>query len=181
MLSILPDQKTPSMNNKFNIILSLTIIILIAAMIVIYNHVYQWQIGPEQPIPFSHRVHNDAKNISCYFCHEGAIDHQHAGIPPSETCMLCHERIIIHHPEIKDLHEYHNNNEPIMWEKVNELPDFVYFNHSVHIFRQQDCAECHGNVMKMDRIEQYTEFTMEFCIDCHRDFEASEDCFTCHR
>lgn len=146
-----------------------------------YHNLYESKIGKEQPIPFSHRIHVEKKNISCVMCHEGAIQTARAGIPPLETCMLCHQRIIIQHPEIKKLRAHYRNNEPIYWEKVNEVPDFVFFNHSLHTFRKIDCGECHGNVKAMDRISLAHELKMGFCIECHKEKKASIDCFTCHR
>ena len=126
-------------------------------------------------------VHVENKNISCLMCHEGAIETSRAGVPPLETCMLCHEKIISHHPEIQKLHTHYNNNDPIQWNKVNEMPDFVQFNHSLHTFRKIDCGECHGNIRAMDRVRLANEFEMGFCIECHKEKEASIDCFTCHR
>jgi hypothetical protein len=126
-------------------------------------------------------VHNNDKEISCIFCHEGVLSTPVAGIPPLETCMLCHEHIIIHHPEIELLRSHYNAKEPVEWIQVAGIPDFVYFDHSLHIFRQTDCYDCHGNVRNMDRIKVVNDFQMDFCIDCHRLENASTDCFTCHR
>lgn len=139
------------------------------------------QIGPEQPIPFSHRVHVEVKKISCLMCHEQAPHSAHAGVPPVETCMLCHSRIIIAHPEIKKVREHYDGKKPILWRKVYELPEFVYFDHSVHIHRSIDCSRCHGDVGAMDRVEVFEELTMGFCVSCHRRYNATYDCFTCHR
>ena len=168
-------------NRAAAISFSLLVIFLVGAGIFLDEYYYSMKIGPEQPIPFSHRVHVEKKNISCVFCHEGAISRARAGIPPLETCMLCHRQIIVHHPEIEKLREYYFNNEPVEWVKVEDVPDHAFFNHSVHVFRKVDCGECHGNVKEMDRIKTVNEFEMGFCIDCHRDEGATNDCFTCHR
>lgn len=169
------------MKDKKPMFFSLLVLVFAAMGTLFYFYYYQAKIGPEQPIPFSHRVHAGDKQISCYICHQGAMHTARAGVPPLETCMLCHSRIIIHHPEIEKLRAHYYSNNPIAWEKVYDVPDFVFFNHSVHIFRKIDCAECHGNVKQMDRIEQFNEFKMSFCIDCHREKNASTDCFKCHR
>lgn len=137
--------------------------------------------GPEQPVHFSHRIHTTVKGISCFMCHDGAINTERAGIPPLQTCMLCHQRIIIHHPEIENLTSYFNENKHVEWVKVQNVPDFVFFNHSVHIYRKIDCSRCHGNVKAMDRITEVNRFNMHFCIDCHRQNNATTECFTCHR
>lgn len=165
-------------------ITKILIVVMLASLAVgtwMYYNFYESKIGKEQPIPFSHRVHVNNKNISCVICHEGAIQTSRAGVPPVETCMLCHEKIIVHHPEIQKLRAHYKNNEPIMWEKVNEMPDFVFFNHSLHTFRKIDCGECHGNVKHMDRVNLANKFEMGFCVECHKEEEASIDCFTCHR
>lgn len=145
-----------------------------------YRNVYPNRIGPEQPIPFSHRVHATEKQISCFMCHTGADDGARAGIPPLETCMLCHSRIIIAYPPVRQVRRHYFDKEPIFWKRVFSLPDFVYFNHSVHIHRGIDCARCHGDIAHADRIEEHG-FIMGFCIQCHRDHNATHDCFTCHR
>lgn len=139
------------------------------------------ELGPKQPIPFSHRVHAGEKRIGCLMCHPGVLRGYRADIPPLETCMLCHERIIIHFPPIHDLREHYYGGKPVIWKRVNWVPEFVYFDHAVHIHRAIDCARCHGDVEKMDRVVKAREFEMGFCIQCHRDNNATHDCFVCHR
>ena len=169
------------MNNRTQIALTVLSLVLLGTSVLMYFYFYESRIGPEQPIPFSHRVHVRDKNISCYICHESAPYGARAGIPSLETCMLCHSRIIIHHPEIEKLRAMYEANEPVEWVKVYDMPDFTFFNHSVHLYRKIDCSRCHGNVAAMDRILRVQEFTMDFCIDCHREYNATTDCFTCHR
>jgi len=162
---------------------------LVAAGVVVLSFMvlwgYRWfypsHIGPEQPIPFSHRVHNHVKKISCLVCHDQAMRSAVAGIPPVETCMLCHSRVIVTHPQIRKVRQHYFDKVPIPWERVYRLPDFVYFNHSVHLMRSIDCSRCHGDVSQMDRIEIAQPITMGFCISCHRENKATHDCFTCHR
>ncbi len=167
--------------NSRQITLFLLIIISLGSMLYLYGYDSGNAKGPEQPVPFSHRVHANDKMIGCVFCHDGATKTSRAGIPPVQTCMLCHEKIIIHHPEIEKLRAIWNSGKTLEWIKIAELPDFVFFNHSVHIFRQIDCSECHGNVRQMDRLKEVYDLKMEFCIDCHRKKNASMDCFKCHR
>jgi len=127
--------------------------------------------GEAQPVPFSHRFHVGTKNLSCVFCHSGVLKTERAGVPPVETCMLCHKRIIITHPEIKKLRV-----------RINRLSEFAYFNHERHIRAGFDCGRCHGDVAAMDRIKPAVVLNnMGFCIQCHRDEEYSRDCLTCHR
>ena len=146
-----------------------------------YNFYYQGLIGKAQPIPFSHRVHAGDKRIACIFCHSGTPTGQRAGVPPLETCMLCHQKIITEHPEIQNLRRHFDRREPVEWEEIYGLQEFVYFDHHAHIRRQVDCGKCHGNVQRMDRLIQYQEFTMGFCVQCHKDNAISHDCMKCHR
>jgi hypothetical protein len=155
-------------------------IILLALAIYALNY-YRSLIGIEQPIPFSHRVHAHVKKISCFMCHPEAIETARAGIPPLQTCMLCHSRIAITYPPIKRLRDQYFEGKPVIWKKVYSLPDFVYFDHSVHIHRRIDCSHCHGDVPLMDRIVKQQDFTMGFCIGCHKKNNATHDCLTCHR
>ena len=161
--------------------LSVIVVILSFAGIAASRYYFRIRKGTEQPVHFSHRIHTSEKGISCFMCHDGAINTERAGIPPLQTCMLCHEKIIIHHPEIENLRTHYYENKPVEWLKVQNVPDFVFFNHSVHIYRQIDCSHCHGNVKEMDRIAEVNNFNMKFCVDCHKQEKATTDCFTCHR
>lgn len=146
-----------------------------------YDIIYPAALGPRQPIPFSHRVHVQSKKISCYMCHTGAARSSRAGIPPLETCLLCHARIIRTHPYIAKLRRHVAQNQPVIWERVNWVPEFVYFNHAMHVRRGFDCGNCHGEVAQMDRVVKAREFQMGFCVQCHRNFKGSTDCYICHR
>jgi hypothetical protein len=137
-------------------------------------------MGPEQPLPFSHRVHATDKQISCVMCHQSAIDTKRAGIPPLATCLLCHQEVITQFPWIRKLREHFYARKPIEWTRLNTLPDFVFFDHSAHLNRGIDCGRCHGAVNEMDRLHQEQKFVMGFCIQCHRDNNATHDCFVCH-
>jgi len=149
--------------------------------VLLYYKLYPSPVGELQPIPFSHRLHAGQKTISCVFCHPGTIRTSRAGIPPLEKCMLCHERIIVAFPKIVNLHRHYEAGRPVEWNRVNSLPDFVYFSHSVHTHRGFDCGRCHGDVKAMDRVVQVQDFKMGFCVRCHRDEGASHDCLVCHR
>ena len=137
--------------------------------------------GPEQPIPFSHRVHAGDKEISCLFCHPYADRSQKAGMPSVDKCLLCHSVIVTHFPPIQKLRGYGDRQQPVPWQRVNRLADFVFFNHEMHILRGIDCGQCHGDVRGMDRIQPVHPFKMGFCVSCHRTEQASTDCYTCHR
>ena len=137
-------------------------------------------IGVEQPIPFSHRVHAGVKNIQCRYCHPYVDYSNHPGIPPVEKCLHCHNYIIANHPQIRKEHRYYNTRTPTPWKKANYLAEHVLFNHQRHIRKNLACKECHGPVEQMDRIRgRY--FYMQFCINCHEERNANLGCWlACH-
>ena len=136
--------------------------------------------GPEQPIPFSHRIHVSTKNINCFFCHPNATKSSNPGMPPVEKCLLCHKVIAPKFAPISLIHEYNRKGRGIPWKRVNRVPDFVHFSHQSHLAEGFDCSRCHGNVKEMDRISQAHVFTMDFCVTCHKQNMASVSCVTCH-
>ena len=160
--------------------------VLIAASLlggVLFYYLYfPSQIGEAQPIPFSHRFHVTEKKLSCVMCHPGALDSERAGVPPLETCMLCHKKIIVRHPEIVKLREHYDEHRPVEWVHLNVMQQFVYFDHGVHVQAGFDCSKCHGDVSGMDRVQPVHDLNyMGFCVQCHRDEGFSHDCFICHR
>lgn len=158
--------------------------VLAAGLLIYYFNFYgRLRLGPEQPIPFSHRVHANDKRISCFLCHPEAMTSARAGVPPLRTCMLCHSRIAVTYPPIKSLRDHYFGNKPVLWNRVYILPEFVYFNHSMHVHRLIDCSVCHGNVPAMDRIvlTSIRHLQMGFCIGCHKKNKVSHDCYLCHR
>jgi len=161
--------------------LSVLALIILIVMVAMYNYYYEIKLGTEHPIPFSHRVHAGDKKISCVLCHATAATGDNAGMPPLQTCMLCHRSIIINFPPIEKLREHYFKSVPVVWNRILVLPDFVYFSHRMHIINGIDCGTCHGNVKGMDRLIEAKHISMGFCIQCHRDNKATTDCFTCHR
>lgn len=155
-------------------------VVIVSGLAVLGAVHYPGDLGPKQPIPFSHRVHAGDKQIGCLMCHPNALTAPVAGIPPVETCMLCHSRIIIHYPPVERLRAHYDRREPIWWVRVSELPDYVRFPHDVHLVAGIDCGKCHGDVKAMDRIVLHQKFIMGFCIECHRENNATHDCFVCH-
>jgi hypothetical protein len=139
-----------------------------------------WDIGPEQPIAFSHRLHAGVKQIQCQFCHPYVDRSLHPGMPSVEKCLYCHNYIIAGHPEILKEHAYFKRAVPLPWRKVNYLAEHVLFNHQRHIKKEIECRQCHGPIETMDRIKgEY--FRMQFCITCHRLKNANLDCWlACH-
>jgi hypothetical protein len=128
--------------------------------------------APEQPIAFPHKVHAGDNQIPCLYCHFGARTSRHAGIPSASICMNCHGMLEKQTTEIEKLEEAVQLQRPIVWVKVHNLPDFVYFNHSRHVLSGVDCSNCHGQVEQMDRVQQVSPLTMGWCLDCHRKHEG---------
>ena len=121
-----------------------------------------------QPVPFSHDHHTEAMGISCLYCHTSVEESAFAGIPPTATCMNCHKLIWNDSPMLEPVRESLRTGEPIRWARVNDLPDFVYFNHSIHVAKGMGCVSCHGRVDKMPLLRQAVSLQMEWCLDCHR-------------
>src|SRR5215813_11558059 len=125
--------------------------------------------APEQPIAFPHRIHAGDYRIPCQYCHYAARTSRHAGIPPASVCMNCHNLLERQTREIEKLKEAVQQQRPIRWVKVHNLPDFVYFNHSQHVLSGVACQRCHGPVESMERIRQDSPLTMGWCLECHRE------------
>jgi hypothetical protein len=175
-----PPAAPPRRARRGEAAMAIAVVAVGAAAIAGYYY-YPGNVGAEQPIPFSHRFHVGEKRLSCVFCHTGALWTDHAGLPPLQTCMLCHSRIIIENPHIRRLREHYESNRAIAWARVNNVPDFVYFSHEAHTRRGFDCGRCHGDVAGMDRLTPAPDLLMGFCVQCHRDNQGSHDCMTCHR
>ncbi len=140
---------------------------------------------PKQPVPFSHKLHAGQLKLDCRYCHNTVEKTGHAAIPATATCGNCHggelttkgERLLGQIHPTSDLLEPIRNSlstgEPMMWDRVHDLPDFVYFNHSAHINRGVSCVSCHGRIDKMEVVTQVEPLSMKWCLDCHRNPEAN--------
>jgi hypothetical protein len=122
----------------------------------------------EQPIQFSHAHHVGGMGIDCRYCHTSVEESAFANIPPTKTCMNCHSQIWATAPILEPVRASFRNNTPLQWNRVHDLPDFVYFNHSIHVKQGVGCATCHGPVDKMPLVYQQAPLTMRWCLDCHR-------------
>ena len=125
-------------------------------------------IQREQPVPFSHRHHAGELGIDCRYCHTTVERAAYANIPPTEICMNCHSHIWSDSPLLEPVRASYRTDESIPWVKVHDLPDFVYFDHSIHVARGVGCATCHGRVDQMNLTWQESSLHMEWCVDCHR-------------
>src|SRR5688572_20639828 len=123
---------------------------------------------PEQPVPYSHALHAGEMGIDCRYCHNTVEQASHAAIPPTETCMNCHARVKTASPKLEPVRQSWETGMPVEWNKVHDLPDYVYFNHSAHVTRGIGCVSCHGRIDEMEIVFQHEELSMGWCLDCHR-------------
>jgi hypothetical protein len=125
-------------------------------------------VAREQPVPFSHAHHVGGMGVDCRYCHTSVETSATAGIPPTKTCMNCHAVIWNQSPTLEPVRASLRGGRSIEWVKVNDLPDYVYFDHSAHVNKGVGCTTCHGAVDKMPLVWQHASLQMEWCLDCHR-------------
>jgi hypothetical protein len=124
---------------------------------------------PVQPVPFPHSVHADQLGIDCRYCHNGVEKSWYSNIPAASTCLNCHNQVLKDDPRLAPIRESAQTGEPVRWVQIHRTPDFVFFNHAVHVNRGFSCVECHGPINKMDEVYHAKPLSMTFCLDCHRD------------
>jgi len=125
----------------------------------------------EQPIQFSHAHHVGGVGLDCRYCHTSVEKSAFAGIPPTKTCMNCHSQIWTNAPILEPVRASFREDRPLRWVRVHDLPDFVYFNHSIHVKKGMGCETCHGRVDQMPLMRQVQSLQMEWCLNCHRNPE----------
>ena len=135
---------------------------------------------PKQPVAFSHKMHAGTRKIPCLYCHSAAERSRHATVPAVNVCMNCHLVVRTDRPDIQKITALYNADKPIPWVRVHRLPDYAYFSHRWHIARGFPCQKCHGPVEKMNEVRQVSSLKMGWCIDCHRQNGASQECNVCH-
>lgn len=125
--------------------------------------------APIQPVPFSHELHNGDLGIDCRFCHSTVEKAGHAAVPTSQTCMNCHSQVKNQSALLAPIRASYESGDPVEWVRVHQAPDYVYFDHSVHVNRGVSCVECHGQINEMEVVTHSKPLSMGFCLDCHRD------------
>lgn len=123
----------------------------------------------DQPVPFSHAHHVGGLGLDCRYCHTSVETSAHAGLPPTHVCMTCHSQEWTKAPMLAPVRQSLATGQPLKWNRVAKLPDYVYFNHAIHISRGVPCTTCHGRVDQMPLMMRAQPFEMNFCVDCHRD------------
>lgn len=155
-----------------------SIVVLVGALAVavyaVYWSPYMTQVGLpiEQPVPFSHQHHVGGLGIDCRYCHTGVEKSAFAGMPPTHTCMTCHSQLWSEAPLLAPVRQSLLTGSPIHWRRVNHLPDYVYFNHRIHVTKGVSCVSCHGRVDEMPLLWKAESLYMKWCLDCHRNPEA---------
>jgi hypothetical protein len=129
------------------------------------------RVAREQPIQFSHERHVAGNGIDCRYCHTSVEQSRFAGIPPTKTCMNCHSQIFSSSPFLEPVRTSFATGKPLHWTRVHDLPDFVYFDHSIHVNKGVGCTTCHGPVDRMPLMYQANSLQMQWCLDCHRNPE----------
>jgi cytochrome c7-like protein len=166
-----PSTNTLSRVSIFGALFILAAIAWISAGINRSPYITSASVIREQPIQFSHAHHVGGIGIDCRYCHTSVEVSANAGIPPTETCMNCHSQIWSTSPYLEPVRASYRTGQSLEWTRVNDLPDFVYFNHSIHINKGVGCDTCHGQVDRMPLIWQQASLQMEWCLNCHRNPE----------
>jgi hypothetical protein len=123
---------------------------------------------PIQPVPFSHATHAGQLGLDCRYCHTGVEKSWFSNIPASSTCMNCHNQVLKDDPRLALVRDSAASGRPIPWVQIHKVPDYVYFNHSVHVNRGISCVECHGRIDQMEEVYHAQPLSMAFCLECHR-------------
>lgn len=141
----------------------------VAYLVMRSEYITDQTITLNQPVPFSHVHHVGDLGLDCRYCHTGVETSPVAGVPPTHVCMTCHSQLYTQTAMLAPVRESLAEDRPIRWNKVNKLPDYVYFDHSIHIAKGVGCSTCHGAVDHMPLMRQAAPLTMGWCLNCHRD------------
>lgn len=139
------------------------------------------QPSPPGEVPFNHQSHAGKYKIPCLDCHAYADKSPSAGLPSERKCMGCHKFVGKDKPGVQVLAKRFEDGQPIRWERVFAVPDFIYFSHRVHVAKNVECKECHGDVAAATTVQQEHPFTMGRCLTCHEARNATRDCMACHK
>lgn len=131
-------------------------------------YVTQEGVARTQPVPFSHKHHVQGLGLDCRYCHTSVEESAFAGIPPVKTCMNCHSQIWSDSPMLAPVRDSFRTGQALVWTRVHDMPDFAYFDHSIHVRQGVGCATCHGRVDQMPLMWQNVSLQMEWCLECHR-------------
>jgi Cytochrome c7 and related cytochrome c/Class III cytochrome C family len=163
-----PSANTFSKLSIFGAVFFLAALLWVIVAISRSSYVTQTEVAREQPVPFSHKHHVSGLGIDCRYCHTSVEEVAFAGIPPTKTCMTCHSQIWSDSPMLEPVRASVRTDRSLEWIRVHDLPDFVYFNHSIHVKKGIGCVSCHGRVDQMPLVWKAHSLDMEWCLECHR-------------
>jgi Cytochrome c7 and related cytochrome c/Class III cytochrome C family len=163
-----PSTNTFSRVSIFGAVFALLALLWLLTAVTRSPYVTREGVARAQPVPFSHKHHVQGLGIDCRYCHTAVEDSAFAGLPPTKTCMTCHAQIWSESPMLEPVRSSFRTGQPIVWTRVHDLPDFVYFDHSIHIKKGMGCVTCHGQVNDMPLMWQMQSLHMEWCLECHR-------------
>lgn len=163
-----PSMNTVARVSIFGAVFIATAIVALLLLVVRSPYVTEVGVVREQPVPFSHKHHVGDVGLDCRYCHTSVEDSSFAGIPPTKTCMNCHSQLFTESAMLQPVRESFRTGEPLKWTRVHDLPDFVYFDHSIHIHKGIACVKCHGEVNEMPLMWREHTLHMQWCLDCHR-------------
>ena len=163
-----PSANTLSRASIVGVILLLGVLGWFANILARSDYVTDVGLPQEQPVPFSHKHHVGDVGLDCRYCHTSVETAAFAGIPPTETCMSCHAQLFADSPMLEPVRASFRNEKSIEWNRVHALPDYVYFNHSIHVNKGVGCSTCHGRVDRMPLMWRESRLQMEWCLECHR-------------
>jgi hypothetical protein len=169
-------QLFPRWTNKLPLMLAAGLPVGLAAVVAAVTYWFSpWytDVGyqPEQPVAFSHALHAGEMGMDCRYCHNTVEAAAHAAVPPTATCMNCHAVVQSDSPALHPIRESYADNTAVEWVRVHMLPDYAYFDHSVHVAAGVGCASCHGRIDQMEVVHQSQPLSMGWCMDCHRNPE----------
>jgi len=152
----------------FGTVLLIAVVTWAWAGVIRSPYVTEQDVVREQPVPFSHQHHVGGLGIDCRYCHISVEKSSFAGIPATQVCMNCHKQVWNDSPMLEPVRASLRDNRPLEWLRVNNTPDFVYFDHSIHIHKGVGCETCHGRLDRMPLTYKFASLHMEWCLDCHR-------------
>jgi hypothetical protein len=164
-----PSMNTLSRATIFGAVFALALAAWLLGAIVRSPYATSAGVIKEQPVPFSHKHHVAVVGIDCRYCHTSVEKSPFAGIPPTETCMNCHSFVWSQSAMLQPVRDSYRDGKPLIWNRVNDLPNYVYFDHSIHVNKGVACTTCHGNVGDMPLMYREATLLMEWCLECHRD------------
>lgn len=166
-----PAMNTVARASIFGAIFFIVAVTWVAAQIYTSPYFTDVNVAREQPVPFSHEHHVKGLGIDCRYCHTSVEESKFAGIPSTRTCMTCHSQIWTNSALLEPVRTSFREGKPLKWTRVHDLPDYVYFNHAVHVAKGISCASCHGAVNQMPLMWKNATLHMQWCLQCHRNPE----------